>query len=653
MEFSFKEFFKNEKLWKNFLPNYVFRESQLQLVNKIYDSFIKHSCLIAEAGTGTGKTFSYLVPAISYLENCKNQEKEFRILISTETKTLQNQIYCKDIPLLKKILKIEFSPQLCFGSNNYVCLLKLEEYLKQTKKKNSNIETFLDWLNNNFHGILPLYNKELQKEFVVSIQRNTEDCSRNHCMFFSECYYYIEKEKWKESKILITNHHLLSKHLLKSNVLPDFQIAIIDEAHFFPDILRENLTESFSFNELFKKIKHIKKDPKIEKEIFNFYHNVEQFLLKNFDLNLENRCKISGSLEIQNFFSFLNTIEKLKEELIAQLQKTKSFLNSSTYISIKETQKDKNEILLENTIEILNKILNILNQFYNGPKHNFFHYIEKNSEDIQFCIAPIDVGDLIRENLIYKMDCTIFLSATLSTNYNFDFFIKKIGLEPQQVDTITIPSPFDLKKQVLLYIPFMSEPNSNSYLEECSKEIVELIKLVNGRTLILFTSKKNLEQIYNILKNKFYDSFFKEYTIISQEEGIQKSIQKFLRNQKSILLGLNSLRQGIDLPNETLKCVILVKLPFSVPTDPLISSLIERETDLDAFTNIVFPDMLIKLKQGMGRLIRSERDKGIICLLDSRIYTKSYGNMLLEYLKNFKIYNQFTDLKRDYEIFKL
>ncbi len=649
MELFLKEIFQNENLWKKYLPNYTFRESQLELVNKIYNSFNNHSCLIAEAGTGTGKTFSYLVPVITYLRNQENEE--LKILISTETKTLQNQIYFRDIPLLKKILNFDFSSYVCFGSNNYVCSLKLEEYLesKETKQKSQKIKNFINWLSKNSSGILALYDKELPKDFLQNIQRNTEDCLINLCNYYSECFYYIEKEKWKQSKILITNHHLLSMHLLKENILPTFHIAIIDEAHFFPDILRETITESFSFNEFFTLMKKLNIGDILQNQLSNFYNTVDQFLLKNFDLSQETRCKISNSFNIKGLFKFINTLEKLKKDFNTHLQAIHSFFNlSSTFdVSTQKIQKNKKEVIFKHAIEKLDKILYILNQFYDGPKNNYVHYLEKTSNDIRFCIAPIDVGDYIREYLIYKMNSTIFLSATLSTNHNFDFYIKKIGLEPHQVETTCIPSPFNIKNQALVYIPHISEPNSNSYLEECSNEILQLVELTKGKTLILFTSKKNLQQIQKILLNKLCNISL-EMEIISQEEGIQKSLQKFLEKNNSILLGLNSFRQGIDIPNHKLKCIILVKLPFSVPSEPIMSSLMEKNST-NGFMDVFFPDMLIKLKQGMGRIIRSEKDKGIICILDSRIYTKSYGKIVFEYLKNFKIYNHFTDLKRDYE----
>lgn len=650
-----KNIFTNEKIWKQYLPNYKIRDSQIELAEKIYDAFLNHSVLIGEAGTGIGKTLSYLVPIILFFEKNKNflVDQDFRILISTETKTLQNQIYYKDIPLLQKVLNIKKIPAaLCFGSNNYVCLFKMNEYLEKNPKwkSDSKIQNFINWLSKNESGRIIDYTEDLQDEFIKNIVREPENCLSNQCPNFSISYYFLEKEKWKKSKILITNHHLLSTHLIKKNILPKFQIAILDESHFFSEIYRENNQNIFSLRDIIYMLKKLRYKKEKINNLEAFYENLNKFLEKKIDLEQENKLRISNSFELTGYFECINILTKVKEEQEKQLNQIKGlFLENS---DIKKTQE---EIEYEKNIEKLNQAITILNQFYDGPKNNTFHYIEKTQNDIRFCISPIYVNTEIRENLIYQMDSTIFLSATLSVNQQFEFFLNKIGLEKKEVETIVVSTPFNLKKQALLYIPKIIEPNNNyEYINQCSEEIYKLLNLIEGRTLILFTSKKNLIQIHKKLLENYYSFFKDQKMIFSQEDlGPQISLKEFLKKENSVLLGLDSFRQGIDLSYHKLRSVILVKLPFSVPTDPLISTLIENleENKFNGFINILLPEMIIKLKQGMGRLIRSEEDFGIITILDSRIYTKSYGKIILENLSEYKIFKEFNELKLEYQKF--
>lgn len=652
-----KDIFKNIKIWEEYLPNYKIRDSQIELAEKIYDALLNNSVLIGEAGTGIGKTLAYLVPIFLYLGKNKNllEDQDFRILISTETKTLQNQIYYKDIPLLQKVMNIKKIPTaLCFGSNNYVCLFKMNEYLEKNPKlkKDLKIQNFINWLSKNESGRILDYTEDLEDEFIKNIVREPEDCLSNKCPNFSISYYFLEKEKWKRSKILITNHHLFSTHLIKNNILPKFQIAILDESHFFPEIYRENNQNIFSL----RNVIYILKKLKFEKEKINileaFYENLNKFLEKKIDFEQENKIKIPKSFELANYFECINILTKAKEELEKKLHQAKGLFSENSVI--KKTQE---EIEYEKNVEKLNQAILILNQFYDGPKKNTFHYIEKTQNDIKFCISPVYVNTEIRENLIYQMDSTIFLSATLSVNEQFEFFLNKIGLEKNDVETIVVSTPFNLKKQALLYIPQIIEPNNynnEEYINQCSEEIYKLLNLIEGRTLILFTSKKNLIQIHKKLLENYYSFFKDQKMIFSQEElGPQISLKEFLKNENSILLGLDSFRQGIDLSYHKLRSVILVKLPFSVPTDPLISTLMENthENGYNGFINILFPEMIIKLKQGMGRLIRNEEDFGVITILDSRIYTKSYGKIILENLSKYKIFKDFDQLRIEYQKF--
>lgn len=648
-----KIIFEDESLWKKHYPQYKRRDSQIKLSEEIFQTIKNKSYLIAEAGTGTGKTIAYLLPMILF-----SLEEDKKILISTETKALQNQILTKDIPILEKILDIPIKAEICLGSNNYICKRRLKNYINSNEIKPNHLpylENFLKWEKQTNDGIILNYPEDLPSDFISEIVRIPNLCLSQNCPNFNISYYFLEKEKWKKARILIVNHHLLSAHIESDfSILPKFDIAIVDEAHSFPQIYRDSNIKYFSFRELYHFIKKFKLES-LELPIKKFEEDLKKILSSS--ERKEDKIRWEKSLELNSLFTFVNEIENTKKYLEGQLKLQKDLFTLDEYLD-----KSEKEIELQNVIETLNHIIDIINIFYEGPIYNRVHYIEFNPNDIKLCISYVEVGEFIYEKFLKKIESCIFTSATLSINNNFDYFIHKIGLtkykdDPNILKTIILPSPFDYKKQSLLYIPkHLKEPTEEKeFLIQCSKEIFQLINLVNGNTLVIFTSKNNLNSIYKYLLNN-YGEILKEKNIhiYSQENyGAQSALKKYLNDNKGVLFGLESYRQGIDIAGDKLKCVILVKLPFSVPSDPIQITQMEMEKDKNRnpFITIQIPEMIIKLKQGIGRLIRTETDKGIIAILDPRIYTKQYGNLVLKSLPESTIVNSFLDLEKYYQLY--
>lgn len=641
------DIFQNESLWKKYYPDYKIRKGQIELSTKIYDTIINKSILIAEAGTGTGKTIAYLLPAI--LASLENTES--KVLISTETKNLQNQILKKDIPLLENLLGIKIPSEICLGSNNYICKRRFNQYINSSEINPKHIpylDNFIEWNQKTQIGIILNYPEELPKDLISQVIRIPELCLGNRCPNFSTSYYFVEREKWKKAKVLIVNHHLLSAHIESNlSLLPNFNIAIIDEAHSFPDIYRDSSIKYFSIKELEYLSKKFNLEKILEKPLKQFI----EFIKKNYkkDTN-ENKIRITQSLDISELFEIVNSLEICKRKLEEELKSIQDLFSS-----IISNENKSQEIEFQSGITRINHTIEILNIFYEGPINNRVHYIEINSIDIKFCISMVDTGEMIQEKFLKYLDSCIFTSATISINKNFQYFAEKIGFYfYDNENAISIPSPFNYKKQALIYLPKnLNDPNTKEYLDQVTDEIFRLIELVQGNILVLFTSKNNLNLIYNNLLNK-YSRFLQEnkFNIYSQEiSGAKVSLEKYIQDDKGILFGLDSFRQGIDLAGDKLKCVILVKLPFSVPAEPIQLARIEMEMEKqrNPFLTIQIPEMIIKLKQSIGRLIRTENDKGIIAIFDSRIYTKQYGSLILKSLPDCSIIDSYIKLEDIYK----
>ncbi len=647
---TIKTLFEDENLWKEIYPNYKIRSGQIKLAEEIYKTIKNQSYLIAEAGTGTGKTLAYLLPSLIYAL----EEKDYKILISTETKALQNQILSKDIPILEKLLKIKIPAEICLGSNNYICKRRLYNFANSQELPPdyiSILEKFLKWEKESSNGIILNYPNELPKEFINEVVRNPNLCLANNCPNFEKSYYFLEKEKWKKAKILIVNHHLLSAHIESNfSLLPKFQIAIIDEAHSFPSIYRDTNVQNLSFREFRHFIKKFKLEEILLDSLKQFQEDIQNQIIINKN---EEKFRLKKPLEIKSLYQFINAIDKAKQKLEEHLKQEQDLFSNAEF-----SEKSEKEVELTNALETLNQVINLLDIFYEGPIYNRIHFIEYSNVDLKLCVSYVDVGEFIYEKFLKKVDSCIFTSATLAINENFDFFINKIGLirykeNQEYLKTLVVPSPFNYKEQALLYIPkHLNDPSDEEFLNQSTKEIYQLIELVNGNTLVIFTSKSNLKYVYNQIITNYGEKLNdKKIQIYSQEVwGAQQSLKKYLNDERGVLFGLESFRQGIDLAGDKLKCVILVKLPFSVPTDPVQEAQIEleKEKERNPFLTIQIPEMIIKLKQGMGRLIRTETDKGIIAILDPRIYTKQYGELILKSLGEYKLIKTYKELKNSY-----
>jgi ATP-dependent DNA helicase DinG len=634
-----EEIFQNRlpNIWKDYEP----RESQIVLSKHIQKVLSSQGVLLAEAGTGVGKSLSYLIPAAIYaLENSTT------VVVSTETKALQDQLLLKDIPLLEKILDINIRAERALGASNYICKRKwkiVEDTGNFGTEMVSQITKFQDWLKNTETGIKSEFNGYASGEFWSKVTREADNCLGKNCKNFSHSYYFLEKEKWKKAHILIVNHYLLASHIAGDfRILPNFDKIIIDEAHNFPEIVGRSFRSELTFDIIAKQLSFLyAKENKVslihkmglpEKliqatddsrdELIRFYNGIMSELGLNMygSSRIKNKLKLDGG-QFENSLSYL--IHCMQEFAPKYSKDSEDTLEKEIAIGI------------ETAISRLSSMIGFFSELRNRENPNLVYWSEppnfkEKEKFIKLCSEPINVDEIISDLFIPKMESVIFTSATITApKGDFSYFEDQIGF--RGTEKLELESPFNYKKQSLLFIPKeIQDPSmDDAYHEDILVWIKFLIELTQGNTFVLFTSNKSLKRIAERLDREC------NFPIISQlTQGPIIAKQNYLETENSVLLGVSSFWQGIDIKGDRLRSVIITKLPFQVPSEPVLETKIEKMKELNQnpFSKVQLPRAGLLLKQGFGRLIRSTSDTGIVSILDPRIYTKSYGGTLLKTL---------------------
>ena len=645
---------------KEVFPNYEEREEQIQLTLKIADCLEKNQILLAEAGTGVGKSFAYLLASLLFQE--KTNEK---ILISTETIALQSQLIQKDIPILEKLLNKKIKREIALGASNYVCKRKLSHVIAEGSfgiEMMNHLKEFYEWEKQTETGIKLEYKGFASKEFWAKITREPDNCLGSKCPNFSHSYYFLEKRKWQEADVLIVNHHLLGTHLAgDKKVLPEFRYAIIDEAHNFPEIISKSFGISTSWIELENLLNSI------------FFNDKKPMLVgKIQNKKLANSCKDLTKKAIDLSISFFNQLiseiglifqptritKKLKldegtlEKQLLELQEKIELVKMELPEELQELEEKEFKLSLEKISSNLETQIHILKSFRIEKDPSLAYWVEpietNSSKSYKLNIQPIESKKIFEEYFFSDLNSVIFTSATLCENKsNFQYYQESLG--KTKVQTLFLESPFPYEKHAVLYLPkqnSLRDPNENpeGYLEDLVVIIPKLLELTEGNAFVLFTSNKLLKDVYLSIKEEI------KYSIISQIElGAEKAKEEFLATEGSVLFGVSTFWQGIDIKGEKLRSVIITKLPFQPPNDPVLEALIDeyKKKNRNPFLELQLPRAILTLKQGFGRLIRSMTDTGMVAILDPRIKTKFYGKKVLDALPNAKQVHSFAELKKE------
>lgn len=686
------------------LKNFETRIEQKKMLAELVDAFNSRAIALIEAGTGTGKSMAYLIPALLVAAIWKE-----RVVISTHTISLQEQLLYKDLPLLIEALNLDVKAVLVKGMGNYVCLKKFDdiEFEKRLlppleQDALSRIESLALDQNMGSRSDLP-FNPAFNIWEMVSAEFDT--CTGNECPHYQNCFYIQARKQAQDAQILIVNHHLLFADLAvraetqnynSPAILPNFSHLIIDEAHNLEDIATEYFASRISRLELLKTLSKLnsEKQGKVHGKLPLLKEKVHKHLTGDFSRttsNLLNRLMIDlptlrGDLlkELADTFSFLEkfqeryqseSLEKDKldenklrlrphhyasntwqEEVLPRAKRLEDYLNRYALEcvrleeAIKELEEDRIYESVKNIffdIKALAKRLTLASERIKSfietpPDSNSIRWMEttfnKNHINLTCIDAALNISELLMKYLFNPLETVALLSATLTTQKSFQFIRKRLGLvEPalngRKLIEATFDSPFDYEKQALLVIPEdMPAPNQSLFNSKSIELIWEAVQASRGNAFILFTSYGMLKTCYEALEEKLKSHHF--FPLKQGTENRHALLKKFTEQDRSILFGTDSFWEGVDVVGEALRLVVITKLPFRVPTDPLVQARSEACTleGKDPFYELQLPQAAIKLKQGFGRLIRNKKDRGCILCFDNRLITKAYGNYFLKTL---------------------
>lgn len=667
------------------LEFYEYRKEQEEMAKAVANALNQEKYLIVEAGTGVGKSWAYLIPAIFWAK--KNNQ---HFIISTNTKNLQEQLMQKDIPFLKSCLGIDFSSAILKGRTNYPCLRKLTSFLEEIDETLSLLLSFeeriflvylLIWLGKTESGDVEesIYFGQDPSFWTLWNEVSSEhtSCLGSECPYYRRCFVTKARQKAMEAEIVIVNHSLLFTDLVaEKHFFPSYSHIVFDEAHNLERVATTHLAVEVSYWMLSRLLNKIyRKEENVERGILVKVANKEKGLaqrLGSIFKSMPGVRKASKDFfkilkENSDLFRFDEVTDKVRlrenspahDFLKEQVLKLLSIWNQLFYRLGELAEEIEDSILAKDVKGKVKDGLQIamsLNFLAEVSDPNFVYWIEREKEEIRLCAAPLEVGTYLNNLLYSQIPSLIFSSATLTVKGSFDFFKKRLGLDllpPEKVSFFLLGSPFDYERQVLVNIAsFLPSPQEEKeYTSQMVKTLTKVLETVEGRSLILFTSYKMLNEAYQEIKPHLQMKF----QILAQGIDGPRTIitDKFREDFSSILLGTHSFWEGVDLPGRTLECLILTRLPFAVPTEPIEEARVEliRKRGLDAFQEYSLPSAVIRLRQGIGRLIRSKTDKGIIILLDKRIITRNYGKSFLDSLpvKSYHSHSREKSLLNDIE----
>jgi ATP-dependent DNA helicase DinG len=618
---------------------YEHRPQQIEMAEAVEKALGAKTHLIVEAGTGVGKSLAYLVPVILWAreENC-------RAVISTYTKALQQQLVNKDLPFLNKVVG-DFRFALCVGGENYLCLRRFDHLRMGDLYEQSEVQALnrlFEWSTATRTGLRSDLEIEPPPALWGKACRQADLCFGKDCGFHKDCFYQKARSYEQQAQILVANHHLFFADMATSgNVLPHYKAVVFDEAHQVEKVATDYLG--------------------IEVTNFSVRYLLDSLLSQRTRKGLLKRLTTQGA-EVQVVCGMVDGLRVIADNFFLNLHPV---LHKEPAMRIRrrnivpdilsEPLMELKDALLELTVETHEEELEVkafaaraqslaaavrinLEQSAEG----FVYWAERENMRYRLVASPIDVAETLRENLFGKVETVVLTSATLSAAGTFTYIKGRLGLDTPV--ELLLDSPFDFEHQALLYIASgLDDQQAAGYQEKFDEELKSVLSITKGRTLVLFTSYGQLRKSAETLRRERPDLGF----LCQGEMPAYRLIEQFKSIPHAVLMGTASFWQGIDISGDALQCVVIAKIPFAVPDDPIVEARMERLKN--PFLEYQVPQATLLFRQGFGRLIRTKTDKGAVAVLDSRIMTKNYGKWFLRSIPKCRMTDKREDFKKFFE----
>jgi ATP-dependent DNA helicase DinG len=637
-------------------PDYEYRPGQIEMAGAVLRAFEERRHLVVEAGTGTGKTLAYLVPAIAAAT-----ARGSRVIVSTGTKNLQEQLMEKDIPFLQRVLPKKFTAAYMKGRGNYACLQRIKraetspildglddiDYFDQVRR----------WAGDSQTGDrAELTELPENLSFWRHVDARSETCLGQKCPEYDPCFVTRMRQRAQDADIVIVNHHLFFADLALrggeyGQVIPDYSAVIFDEAHQIEDVAAEYFgaqVSSYQIEDLLRDLQALPvTSADANRDLTKAAARVSRFA-DHFWLGFQQAGRgddVGRAPILPGTFAQKNRQNEIEPTALGQ-----SYLALDGALARVEATLDA---LREQPPEIENVIRRARELRFNmefivaGDDKRFVYWQERRGRGTFLRASPIDVSTLLQDKLFDRVETVVLTSATLASAGSFRFVRERLGLDEEKTEELIAPEAYDYGRQAVLYLPpRMPDPRSPQFVEAAAEEVVRILEVTRGRAFVLSTSTAGMRALYERVAPRV------DFPCLVQGDASKSYLlEKFRQTPGAVLFATSSFWQGVDVRGEQLSCVVIDKLPFAVPTDPVVAARQRFIEDAggSSFYEYSVPQAIITLKQGLGRLIRSATDRGVLSILDPRLRTQGYGRQFLKSLPPCRTTSDLADVARVFE----